>query len=99
MGWNYEQAEAATGIGAESWRTWEKGSRNCSNVIGVSRKIAAVTPYDLNWLVFGGPMEAEVIVPAPRPQRTRRTTAGKPTDTRKTARRNSHRFDDTLVAA
>jgi transcriptional regulator with XRE-family HTH domain len=38
-------------------------------------------------------------LPAPRPQRTRRTTAGKTTDTQKESGRNPHRFSDTLVAA
>jgi hypothetical protein len=46
MGWNYDQAQAATGVGSESWRQWEKGLRHCSDVIGVSKKIAAATPYD-----------------------------------------------------
>lgn len=72
MGWNYDQAEAATGVGSESWRTWEKGLRHCTDITGVSRKIAEVTPYDLNWLALGGPLAAEVVVPEPRPSRSRR---------------------------
>lgn len=103
MGWNYDQAEAATGVGSESWRTWEKGTRHCSDVIGVSHRIAAVTPYDVNWLVFGGAMEAEVVVPSPRPRRTPRSAAARSgrvaADTQKAARRNSHRYSDDLVAA
>lgn len=59
MGWNYDQAEAATGVGSESWRQWEKGLRHCTDVKSVSRKIAEVTPYDPVWLVMGGPLAAE----------------------------------------
>lgn len=59
MGWNYEQAQAATGVGAESWRLWEKGQRHCTDVKEVSRKIAEVTPYDPGWLVMGGPLVPE----------------------------------------
>jgi transcriptional regulator with XRE-family HTH domain len=65
MGWNYDQAEAATNISSESWRLWEKGQRHCSDVIGVSRKIAEVTPYDQTWLALGGPL-AEEEPPTPR---------------------------------
>ena len=65
MGWNYEQAQAATGIGAESWRTWEKGTRRCTDVIGVSRQIADATPYDQTWLALGGPLPTEDVAPLP----------------------------------
>lgn len=59
MGWNYDQAQAATGISSESWRLWEKGARHCSDVIGVSARIAEVTPYDRAWLALGGPLSRE----------------------------------------
>lgn len=55
-GWNYDQAAKATGIGAETWRTWEKGKRHCTDVPGVAAKIAAVTGLDAVWIVFGGPL-------------------------------------------
>lgn len=53
-GWNYDQAAKATGIGAETWRTWEKGKRHCTDVPGVAAKIAAATGLDAVWIVFGG---------------------------------------------
>jgi hypothetical protein len=71
MGWNYDDAEAATGVGSESWRTWEKGIRRCSDVIGVSRKIADATGYDQTWLALGGPLSEAT----PLPPRGRRKTA------------------------
>lgn len=71
MGWNYEEAQAATGIGAESWRTWEKGIRHCTDVIGVSKKIADATPYDQTWLALGGPLPTEEVAPLP-PMMTKR---------------------------
>lgn len=74
MGWNYDQAEAATGISSESWRLWEKGQRHCTDVIGVSRKIAQVTPYDQSWLALGGPLSAEE-TPAPRPRAVKKTAS------------------------
>lgn len=75
MGWNYEQAQAATGIGAESWRTWEKGTRRCTDVIGVSKQIAEATPYDQSWLALGGHLAAEEMAPLP-PLPTKRGKAG-----------------------
>lgn len=76
MGWNYDQAEAATGISSESWRLWEKGQRHCSDVIGISKKIAQVTPYDQSWLALGGPLVEEVAqVPRRRPQTRARADA------------------------
>jgi hypothetical protein len=70
MGWNYDQAEAATGIISESWRLWEKGQRHCSDVIGVSRRIAEVTPFDQTWIALGGPLAAEKAEP-PRPRKSK----------------------------
>lgn len=72
MGWNYEQAQAATGVGAESWRLWEKGQRHCTDIKEVSRKIAEVTPYDPAWLVMGGPLIPEEHDPAGLRPRFRR---------------------------
>jgi transcriptional regulator with XRE-family HTH domain len=57
-GWNYDQAAKATGIGAETWRTWEKGKRHCTDVPGVAAKIAAATGLDPVWIVFGGALAA-----------------------------------------
>jgi transcriptional regulator with XRE-family HTH domain len=79
MGWNYEDAAAATGIGAESWRTWEKGLRHCTDVIGVSRRISEVTPYDQAWLVFGGPLAEDDTDPLHRRPR-RKAAAGASTN-------------------
>ena len=70
MGWNYDQAQAATGVSSESWRLWERG-RHCTDVIGVSKKIAQVTDYDQTWLAFGGPLTEE----EPHPDRRRRRVA------------------------
>lgn len=56
MGWNYDQAARATGIGSETWRTWEKGRRRCSDITTVSRRISAVTGLSEQWLVMGGPL-------------------------------------------
>lgn len=80
MGWNYEEAQAATGIGSESWRQWEKGLRHCTDVIGVSKRISEVTPYDQTWLVFGGPLADDDTDPLDRRGRrkvsTRRVSSG-----------------------
>jgi transcriptional regulator with XRE-family HTH domain len=70
MGWNYDQAEAATGVGSESWRLWERGLRRCTDVIGVSRKIAEATGFDQGWLALGGPLSMEL--ESPHPPRARR---------------------------
>lgn len=75
MGWNYDQAQAATGISSESWRLWEKGARHCSDVIGVSRRIAQVTPYDQTWLALGGPLAREEERPLATARRGRRNPA------------------------
>ena len=74
MGWNYDQAEAATGIGSESWRQWEKGLRHCTDVIGASRKIAEATSFDQTWLALGGPLSREEEIP--RPARPKRSVTG-----------------------
>lgn len=60
MGWNYDQAETATGISSESWRTWEKGKRRCANVEGISRKLSEVTGFSYEWLMIGGPLAPQV---------------------------------------
>lgn len=72
QGWNYDQAQAATGISSESWRLWEKGARHCSDVIGVSARIAEVTPYDRTWLALGGPLSMEDDTPSAPARRGRR---------------------------
>lgn len=59
MGWNYDQAARATGIGSETWRTWEKGKRRCTDVLGVGSVIAEVTGLSRDWIVLGGPLAAE----------------------------------------
>ncbi len=56
QGWNYDQAEAATGINSESWRTWEKGTRKCSDVVGQAQKISAATGMSWRWISTGGPL-------------------------------------------
>jgi len=88
MGWNYDQAEAATGVGKESWRQWEKGLRHCSDVIGVSRRIADATPFDQTWLALGGPLapaEDPASIKRSRNEHSRRCTAFV------TRRRDAHR--------
>ncbi len=65
MGWNYDQAARATGIGSETWRTWEKGRRRCSDITTVAQQIAAVTGLSIEWLVLGGPLASP-----PRPEGT-----------------------------
>lgn len=42
-GWNYHEAQMATGINAETWRLWEKGTRQCKDITGNARKISAAT--------------------------------------------------------
>lgn len=73
MGWNYDQAEIATGVGSESWRLWERGLRRCTDVIGVSKKIADATGFDQSWLALGGPLAEETDLPTP--PRARRAKA------------------------
>lgn len=94
MGWNYEQAEAATGIGAESWRLWEKGARHCSDVIGISRRIAEVTPYDQTWLALGGPLSTEDMGPTRRTRRSRihADAAVSASDNRQEVSRDNHQL-------
>lgn len=74
MGWNLDEAQRATGVSSESWRLWERG-RHCSDVIGVSRKVAEATAYDEQWLAFGGPLVKEDLAPRPRKSRRPSTTA------------------------
>lgn len=59
MGWNYDQAAAATGINSETWRLWEKGKRRCTDVVGVAAKITKATGYSSQWLVMGGALGPE----------------------------------------
>lgn len=89
MGWNYEQAQAATGIGAESWRTWEKGTRRCTDVIGVSRQIADATPYDQTWLALGGQLASEEVAPLPPLPTKRGKNSAKATSIRSITSRSS----------
>lgn len=56
MGWNYDQASRATGIGSETWRMWEKGKRRCTDVLGVGSQLAAATGLSREWIVLGGPL-------------------------------------------
>lgn len=56
MGWNYDQAQKATGINSETWRLWEKGDRRCSDIETATAKISAATGFDRTWLIAGGPM-------------------------------------------
>ena len=80
MGWNYEEAQEATGINAESWRLWEKGARNCSTKTEVAAVIAQVTPYSKQWIAFGGPLRKEDAGPllrrSPKATSTRRVSSG-----------------------
>lgn len=54
MGWNYDQAQTATGINSETWRLWEKGKRHCTTMERTCRSIAAVTGFSYEWLMVGG---------------------------------------------
>lgn len=54
QGWNYDQAAAATGIGSETWRLWEKRKRHCTTLEVTCRKIAAATGFSYEWLMVGG---------------------------------------------
>lgn len=54
MGWNYDQAQLATGINSETWRLWEKGQRKCADLETASRKISEATGLSYRWLMIGG---------------------------------------------
>lgn len=56
MGWNYDQAQAATGINSETWRLWEKGKRRCTDIESVSATVSRTTGYSYEWLMVGGPL-------------------------------------------
>lgn len=58
MGWNYDQAAAATGINSETWRLWEKGKRRCTDIESASRAIESSAGYSYEWLMVGGPLTA-----------------------------------------
>jgi hypothetical protein len=95
MGWNYTEAQEATGIGAESWRLWEKGERRCSDVTAVAAAIAQVTPYSRTWLVMGGPLgkESDAAVrfrPPTRPRKAASTRRVKSTSNRGCVRWTRH---------
>lgn len=101
MGWNYDEAERATGVGSESWRLWEKGERRCSDVIGVSRRIADATDFDQTWLALGGPLAAEEVVPTSRSRRSRASTSDVITETTRGCvswTRPGFEFEDNVVA-
>lgn len=56
MGWNFDQAARATGIGSETWRTWEKGTRRCTDIVAAADRIAHATGLSRQWLIMGGPL-------------------------------------------
>lgn len=56
MGWNYDQAAKATGIGSETWRLWEKRKRHCTTLEQTCRVIAEATGFSYKWLMVGGPL-------------------------------------------
>ena len=57
MGWNYDQAERATGINSETWRLWEKGKRRCTDIEAASRQVSRATGFSYEWLMIGGPLD------------------------------------------
>jgi hypothetical protein len=80
MGWNYDQAARATGVGSETWRTWEKGTRRCTDIVGASSRISEGTDgvISRDWLILGGALAQE---PAPvRDLPHRRRDSGGPRD-------------------
>lgn len=78
-GWNYDQAETATGIGSESWRTWEKGLRRCSDQIGVARLIGEATGISPIWIAHGGSLLPAPQSPVGRPRNGRKLAERRPT--------------------
>lgn len=58
MGWNYDQAERATGINSETWRLWEKGKRRCTDIETASRQVSHATGFSFEWLMIGGALDS-----------------------------------------
>src|SRR5438046_601958 len=57
-GWNYEQAELATGVKAENWRLWEKNGRKPRDYEDVCARIAAGSGFSASWIMAGGPLKS-----------------------------------------
>jgi hypothetical protein len=76
MGWNYDQAARATGLGSETWRTWEKGTRRCTDIVGAASRISEGTGgvVSRDWLILGGPLAQEPALARDLPHR--RTASG-----------------------
>jgi hypothetical protein len=71
MGWNYDQAARATGLGSETWRTWEKGTRRCTDIVGAASRISEGTGgvVSRDWLILGGPLAQEPALARDLPRR------------------------------
>jgi hypothetical protein len=84
MGWNYDQAARATGVGSETWRTWEKGTRRCTDIVGVSARISEGTDgvVSRDWLILGGPLAQEPAPALDLPHRRRPAVSAGPHDLR-----------------
>lgn len=70
MGWNYDQAARATGIGSETWRLWEKRKRHCTTLEQTCRTIEAATGFSYEWLMVGGALDASPTDPNGAPVMT-----------------------------
>lgn len=63
MGWNYDQAERATGLNSETWRLWEKRKRRCTDIETASRAISGSSGISFEWLMIGGGLDTTPIDP------------------------------------
>lgn len=61
--WNYEQAEAHTGIKAENWRLWEKSDRKPRDYETVCQQIARGAGYSPLWVKAGGALQSSCFAP------------------------------------
>lgn len=57
-GLTQQEAADKCGLPRANWSTWESG-RIPRQQVDVTQKIAAGLGYDLNWLMFGGPLAGE----------------------------------------
>jgi transcriptional regulator with XRE-family HTH domain len=62
-GWNYEQAGAACGVDAQSWRLWERTERQPRKYEEVCSQIARGAGYSASWIKAGGELRSRCFSP------------------------------------
>lgn len=64
LGLSQREAAARCGVGFGSWQSWENGSAP-RNALRDLVRVAQALDVEREWLMFGGPLRAETVEPAP----------------------------------